>query len=298
MTHQNNNRIVFTITLMLLLAIYINNDIATNGALRGIYIWYSSLIPALLPTLILLNIILSISNEKQNHIIIFLIILAGIPTNAKILSDMLTTKRISFKKYKFLLVLSSNPSLAFFTTYIFVMINKKYSLNPTLLFYPFFIVLISSFLTAIIFLIFNKETNSLSQQLHTKEVPIFSFNLLDRIISESVMTLMKILGYIVIFSTFSELLIIKGNSVIILLIRIFLEMSCGILLILDNFNIPTIFYPMICSLCAFGGVCGIFQTLSVIPKEHNITLFFIIKYKMLNALLAFSICYIINQIIF
>lgn len=298
MEHQKINKIVFIFTTLLLLVIYANNTLAANGAFRGIYIWYSSLVPALLPALILINIILTISNQKYNVVIISLLILAGIPTNAIILSDMLKTGRITYFKYRFYLILSSNPSLAFLTTYTFLMINKKQNISPILLFYPFVIVILSAFLTALFFYIFNKESSPGKLVITTKTNTIFSFKTLDTIISNSVTNLLKILGYIVIFSTLSEILTLAGNYLPVLLIRTFIEMSCGILLILDNFHSPQLFYPLICCLCSFGGICGILQISSIIPKEHNIPLFFIIKYKMLNALLAFSICYTINIILF
>ena len=296
---KHTNKIIFILLIIFLLSIYFNTTLAINGASRGIYLWYSSLLPALLAPLIILNMLLSLSNSNQ-ALIIILCSIAGIPASSKILSDMLVTGKIETKKYIFSLLLTSNPSLSFMTSYIFILINKKQAMNNSLLFYPVIVVAISSIITTILITKLSPETLNIRKNNldKTNPAPLNTENTMDNIINSCVLTVIKILGYVVLFSTLCEILSTLGNFTIVLIIRSYLEISCGIMLILDNYNSPLLYNSLICSLCAFGGLCGILQIYCFVPYKTKEMLYFLIKYKMLNAILAFSISYVIGLLIF
>lgn len=293
------SKTIYIILTIYLILIYTYSSYAFNGASKGLYVWYSSLVPVILPVMILLRLIYLSSSKNNLWAIIFLSALAGIPTSSKIISDMYVSKRIDEKKYKYLLLLTANPSLSFLSTYIVLLINKRHSINGFLLVFPVIVVFISSTITAILFLSFNKNYNLPTYTCTQKEHAItdITINDFDDIILSSTQIMLKILGYIVFFSSFCEILLLFSDSYILTIARSFIEISCGVLIIVDNFSEPALYYPLINSLCAFGGVCGIFQILSILPKESNISLGFLVKYKMLNAIIAFSISYIIMLII-
>ena len=213
---------------------------------------------------------------------------------------MLVNNKIETKKYIFSLLLTSNPSLSFMTSYIFILINKKQVMNNSLLFYPVIVVAISSIITTILITKLSPDTLNIRKNNLDKKnpAPLNTDNTMDNIINSCVLTVIKILGYVVLFSTLCEILSTLGNSTIVVIIRSYLEISCGIMLILDNYNSPLLYNSLICSLCAFGGLCGILQIYCFVPYKTKEMLYFLIKYKMLNAILAFSISYVIGLLIF
>ena len=286
----SKNYYIFIILILIL--VYTKSSYATQGAFIGVSIWYNSLVPVLLPPLILLNLIQSLIHCKSNLPIIVLCALAGIPASVKTLSTLFINGKISNKAYKCLIIMLSNPSFSFLSTYIFILTSKKYTVSTLMILYPLVIVLLSSLLTTLIYWYINKPSDYYFSTTEISQTTDFT-TAIEESISTSTTIILKILGYVVIFSTISELIKSLGNNMLTIIIQCYLEISCGILIILDNFNSPQVCYSLICSLCAFGGLCGIFQCMSVIPKELNISYSFFIKYKMLNALNAFSISYIV-----
>lgn len=282
-----------------LVLIYTHSSLSFNGASRGLYVWYTALVPVLLPVMIILRLIYTYSSKKNIWSLIFFSSLAGIPTSSKITSDLFGAGHLDEKRYRFLIILTANPSLSFLTSYIILMINKNHSISGFMLAFPIVTVLISSFITATIHkaLNINKDYNHKSHIKYKEEPTIVTTNDFDDIILSCVITILKILGFIVLFSTLCELLLIFGDSLVFIIIRSSLEISCGVLILLENVTDKVLFYCLINTLCSFGGICGIFQIISTLPKDSHISFIFLLKYKMLNAIIAFSISYIIMLLI-
>lgn len=294
MSKQITQKFIHISLLIFLILIYTHSSLSFNGASRGLYVWYTALVPVLLPVMIILRLLYAYSSKKNVWLLIILSSIAGIPTSSKTTTDLYKEGYMDERKYRFLILLTANPSLSFLTSYIVLIINKKHSISGFMLIFPIIIVFLSSFIIATLHTILNTH-NDYIHITHIKcnnEHTLVTKTNFDDIILSCVITMLKILGFIILFSTISELLSMFGDSLFVVLIRSSLEISCGVLILLENTNNAILFYCLINTLCSFGGMCGIFQILSILPKDSNISLFFLLKYKMLNAIIAFSISYL------
>ncbi|MBS1318411.1 MAG: hypothetical protein HP042_08310 [Lachnospiraceae bacterium] len=251
--------------------------IVLDGARYGLNLWFSTLVPTLLPFMVFSNFLI------QSHLIEDLLYLPGrftqkylglstsglyaflcgfffgYPSGAKILSDLLKTDQISQREASWLLGFCNNVSPAFLITYFLTLHlahPEKIPLTFLLLYgIPAFLCLS--------FLFFRRTPHPFREKKTSK--PVLSLALLDACIYDAITVLLKLGGYILLFAilsnaiTYTPYLSLQKASFLISA----LEITNGIPAISDAFPYPES-YLLLLPFLAFGGFCSIMQTGSVI----------------------------------
>lgn len=266
--------ISFTFLLLLLFP-----DISSNGVKIGINILLYSLIPAILPLMIFSNYLIksgySLSIGKAVHPIFSRIFhtslngsyavivgfLCGYPIGAKIINDLVLDDKISTEEGNYLLGFINNPSPAFIQGYVLSLICIPHGYR--------FLILMMTYLPSIItgmIMGYNKKnhfTDSFTGRVHYPMSKI-----IDDCIFDSIITIMKLSGYIIIFSiisTFIYCIPFIPNCIKMFFVCI-PEITSGIHYI-TSFNIPIIIKLFLSLLLSIsGGLSITFQIKSVISK--------------------------------
>lgn len=284
--------IILSLSLLLLLLF---PAAATDGAKRGLILWFYQVSPSLLPFFILSGLFLSTgfsdllakllspvlspvfrcSTAGCYAIVIGL--LSGLPVGAKTVADLVSTGRISKKEGAFLLPLCNNAGPFFLLGYVSVTLlhAPEYSVCFLL------IVWISSILSALLLrpdASFSRFRNSVrttaltgipSSPATAGSTPSlsFSFGLLDAAIEQSFSLLFRIGGYIVLFSVLAELFtLLPFSPFVIACLCSLLEITTGASALCTLSLKKTVLFPLIGAVVSFGGLSGMAQTKSVLGK--------------------------------
>ena len=260
--------------------------IVFDGASLGLLLWFNTVLPTLLPFLILSGILV---NTSAIHILVkctsplfcwlfrvseygsFAVLcgfLCGYPMGGKVTSDLLNTQKITLTEAKYLLSFCNNTSPMFIISYVMHQnLQAPYLVLPAL-----GILFLSPVLCSFIFRHFYpvsyKVTTSPLSSISSSSKTNHSSGLIDECIMKSFETIVKIGGYIILFSICIRLLssLPITHAVMNLLILPFLEITNGVLTLsqsMINFQDKMI---IILSLISFGGWCSIAQTKCIISK--------------------------------
>lgn len=283
-----------------------------EGAKQGLLLWFNTVLPTLLPFIIISNLIIKMQItaalskllypifhiifgvSKEGCYPVLIGFLSGIPVGAKSVSDLLQNKSISTKEGEFLLGLCNNASPMFIMSYIAISQLKLPQMR--------FIILLILYLSAILSskLYFNvfktlksknsNEVTSLSlyeEEITTCKSEKFDFALLDASIMNGFEIITKVGGYIILFSIPARIImsLFPSENILKLLAIGLFEITTGINQI-SNANIPIYTkIVLIIILTAFGGLSGLAQTKSVI-NETRLSIITYVKVKLLNMSIA------------
>ena len=300
--------------LILIIIFFIQPNIVRAGAINGIILWYSKILPFLFPMFILSNILLqynflydilekiSVVSKKvlgsAFAIIPFIIsIISGYPSGALVTDLIVKSNRITESEGNYLLAFTNLCSFQFISAVVVLSMLKDISL----LIY----IIIPHYVGAIVLSKFLKKDFSYIR-LSKKEsfIKHISFNeAFNNAISKSILSILTIAGIIVIFSIISEYFmsivsISNGSSVL----NIFVSLIIGMLELTNGCNI-------ICSsllpievklillnfLISFAGCSIVFQTITVTSKL-DINILEYLKVKFVHGIIS-SLILIIMLII-
>ena len=265
--------------------------ITMEGTRTGLLLWYQNLLPAMLPFIIICGVILvnncenlfclpfyPIYRKKKFHkslpFLFFIGFFCGYPLGSKILKDLYHNGNFSISYANFLLPFISNISPMFLLGYFYVSLLQEKVPVTTVLFifyFPIFLLLLLSYL---IYQIFFQNTNSFSE----KQTPKKNNSNLDAVILDSFEIMIKICGYIVLFS----IMILLGNHLFpgreVTLSCCFLEVTTGLKNIMSlSFLGNEKKVALAFALLNFGGICSIFQVKSVTSKDFSLIWYVIAK---------------------
>ncbi len=311
------NKLLKGMVIIFMLIMIVFSSAAFRGASSGLLLWFHNVLPALLPFIIISNLLirLNVSTQiskvfhpilgKLFHVSsegcypIILGFLSGIPMGAKATSDLVAEQRISLKEGQFLVGMCNNASPMFILGYIAITQLKLPHIK-----YPLFaIVYTSSILGAIVYrLIFLRS----SKNAATSESDLtydnyaskykskrFTFDLIDSSIMNGFEIVTRIGGYIILFSILAQILkeigpdsgLIKAFLIGILEITTGVSQICSV-----DINTKTKIV-LVAALTTFGGISGIAQTKSVLLNSRlSIHSYFLIK--LISAVIALSITYL------
>ncbi len=275
---------------------------------HGILLWFEQILPTLLPFSILSNIILSSnlfeavqrfmkrkkfslgSISPEEWFIIICGFLFGFPIGSKLTADVYQRGLISYDRAQTLCAFTNNLSPVFVSGFV---CNSQFG-QPAWIIPTYAVLYGPPFLIGIFFLVRNKQTTIVA---HKKSASRFQIDMqiLDAGIINGFETLIKLCGYIVIFSlvvsiltycrflpSFVRMLLI-GNT----------EVTNGIS-VLSNYICNTdIKFILMIQFLAFGGVSGIAQTSSMIlPAKLSIKKYVIEKmiFVFCSTILATVMC--------
>jgi hypothetical protein len=256
----------FLTLLLLLFLLLIFHEAAITGAQNGLLLWYQTLIPSLLPFILITNSLsetgayqavsryFKSSSTGYEIMAVLLGNLCGYPIGAKIINDFVLNQYVPPAKGNKILAFASQTSPMFLIGYVYLRIIKK-----TI---PLWLFLGSIYLPPLILypLFIHGEDNLFpSKAKLTKQTARISDTFLHAV------QIMVMIGlYVMIFSILLEILLPFCPFKIYKIILSLLEITNG-LKIMEQLPLPfSIKISLICSLSAFGGFCSAFQIRSVL----------------------------------
>lgn len=265
--------------LICLLLLFTHPAAAASGCSKGLLLWYSAVLPSLLPFLILSSILIRTGLFKYLNRLyapclcrifrisengcyaVILGFLCGFPMGAKVIADLVREKCIPAEEGSYLLGFCNNVSPAFFLNYV-CLLKLGYASVPWPLVCLFYGLPLLYGLVSRPFYCFSPDPDAAQKQtsLHRLDFPM-----LDACIMDSFMTITRLGGYIMLFTIFIEFLyIFPLPPAIQILLSAVMEISSG------TAALAALPYPeplrtsLVCSCAAFGGLCICAQTQSVL----------------------------------
>ncbi len=288
-----------------------------NGASTGLLLWFTNVLPTLLPFIIISNLMVQLNITKQVIKFLYPILgklfsispqgcypvligfISGLPMGAKASADMVSEKKISQKEGDFLLTMCNNYSPVFIMSYIVVNQLKLPQIR-----YPLFTIIFVSSVSSAMFYRWmqnKKEKDMIHAQnviSDVKQPNQFSFNLLDNAIMNGFEVITKVGGYIMLFSILARLLnqIIPGSGILKASIMGLLEITTGISQICKLSINNKIKIVLLATLTSFGGLSAMAQTKSVLGDTRLSMKSYIIV-KFISAIIALLLTFIYLLII-
>lgn len=268
---------VFSAVFMILFfSILFFPEQAFRGASCGLTLWLETLVPSLLPVMILSNLLISTNLAGflayPFHYILFRFLglstygsyallcgfFCGYPMGVKVLSDLRGKNMISEEESVYLALFCNNVSPAFTTNYLI-----RNHLNPSLM--PSRAVFLIIYGAPILYGLFTnqtyrrKRTHSANAAFPVNKASLTAPNIAmtDACITNSIQSITKLGGYITLFSVFAFMmdLIPRSSDFIKAFLTAFLEITTGIQ------SLSALSLPMpvrsitLITATAFGGLC-------------------------------------------
>ena len=271
--------------------------VVSEGAKEGLLLWFIAIVPSLFPFMILSNILIKLKVTKyinrflkpvfsvlfgvreEGSYPVLIGFLAGCPIGAKSVSQLYKNGELEKKESQYLITFCNNLSPMFLIEFIGVKcLGVK---NPVLI---FVIVVISAIINAFIYRtvklgkkaqgknIGNKNNIEDKKLEENKNYPVM--DAVDESIADSCETILKIGGYIILFSIITSIIeyMIPGKySVIGCVMAGVFEVSTGAMQLAENNILPDISFwgvdvkiLLTVWFCAFGGISSVAQTYSVL----------------------------------
>lgn len=303
---------IFVVLFIIYMLLYPADALA--GSKTGLLLWFQTVLPTLLPFMILSNLLLASGFTERvpafisaffrrllglspNGCYAFLLgIFCGYPMGGKITADLYRTGLISRSEADFLLTFTNNVSPMFILTFI-IQENLK---HPEHTLRIFFILYFSTFCTGQIFRLLSlrkgRKGTCASVPQHKKETshPLPIGEMIDVSIMNSFETITRLGGYIILCSILVTA--IQKIPDVLLPLKMLLESTAEISTGIHTISLRQYEYPLqfLFTLCAasFGGFCVMLQTKSIL-KDTDLTLTPYIKGKLvqtfLTALLALAV---------
>lgn len=307
-------KIIFSLFFLLFFALMLfNPNITKSASLTGLNLWFFTLLPTLLPFMIISSIIMETGSyhyisfllkpimkylfglPEQTGYPFFIGLLCGFPMGSKITADMVVKGEISVRDGEILLTFCNNISPAFIISYLVTYVLGLNGYNAIAI---ITIMFISPIISGVIFsrVFFKSPSNNTSISTINYINTYKSGNIMDTCIIQSFENIIKLGGYIILFTILSQFITnLIDNSYFNCIISGFLEITSG----LDTFSNTLInknnLIVTTCLLTSFGGLCSIAQTFSMINKT-NLRLKVYICGKILNSIVTFLLTIIFCSI--
>lgn len=243
------NHIIVILTIIILFIILLNKDLVSNTIISSLYIWYNTLVPSMMPMIILSDILISyhdvniipknitkiiskLFNISSNSVPIFLLsLVSGFPTNGISIKKAIESNIISKDEGEHLLTFCNfgNPLFILQTVGSFYLKSSKASI----------IILISHYLSNILIGIITRKKNYPNNNYKLAPTKSQSFGeVLSSSILKSINALLFIGVTVTLFLVLTTLItnIFHLSNISNLFIKSLLEMTMA-LSYLSNLNI-------------------------------------------------------------
>ena len=278
-----------------------------EGVKNGLLLWYDRILPALLPFSIISYILVASDNlsffSRILHPVIKKLIpvspdgvypllagfLFGFPLGSKIIGQLSENGQLRSSEAQILLSVCNNISPVFITGY---MVHQCIGCDAYMLPAILCIYLPPLFFAAIRLRFLKGTASDKKNEASRSQI---TFKIIDAGIMNGFETLLKLCGYIVIFSILCKPLSLLKNSIhfVSLLFGSILEVTNGISCITGHgFSKEAMF--LLCTTCtSFGGICGIAQTSSMI-SDTTLSMSAYIRDKLFFSVMTFgcALCYL------
>lgn len=275
-------------------------------SLAGLDLWFHTVLPSLLPFMILSNVLIGANVVSQlmrpfsgffRHVLglspeggyaWLLGLFCGFPMGARLTGDMYRQHRISREEAGYLLTFANQSSPMFLSTYVVL-----HGLGDSTMTLPVFVIFYASaFLTSLVFRIRSRRFG-LPPSKQKKEVPEQTSygNLLDTSIMNGFEIITRLGGYIILFSILAGIVLqlpaplhtaapfLSGLT----------EITTGIHTISGTTLPLQVKFTAIVCCTAFGGFSTVAQT-SCMLNGTGLSIFTYLKGKLVNAAVAGLLC--------
>lgn len=303
------DRTVIAVLLLLFLFLLLFPSQTLEASRSGLLLWFDTLLPTLLPFLIVSQLILktSLINEIQKltgslfrnlfhcsengAFCLICGFLCGYPVGARLIALQMNERRLSTEEGQYLLSFCNNVSPAFCISYGLIRTMNVSSVTPYL-----FIIYGSALFFGL--LTRPKELPPRSDSKKQTSSAENIFQLVDVCIIDNFLIMIRLCGYMILFSIFCKavfLFLPESLSKTAPLIYAVFEITGGLSMISELS--PGIFRTALgIGTLTFGGFCCIFQTNSVI-KDTALSLKKYVFHKILITLLALAF-FLVDTVLF
>lgn len=290
---MKKNIYIIVLSLLVLYILFFP-EAAINAAASGLILWYTKMLPTLLPFAILSYIFVNAGIIKHPLIAGFLF---GFPLGSKITAQLVEQGYMDFEQGSRLFAICNNISPIFITGFILNLSLERPDLKGITLFILYFPSLLYYGIDSLCYYRnhYGKQTIHIHFH-HNKKAASRSqinFKIIDAGIMSGFETLTKLGGYIMLFSIFANIITcIPFHNVLLSSLLVGLtELTNGIFYI-STAPLPfSIQYILIIACTAFGGCSGIVQTASMI-KEAKFSIKKYIKTKIICSLASVILAFI------
>lgn len=309
----------FLIVISLILYLLCFPSRALAASANGINLWFHSVLPTLLPFMILSGLLVRsgaigaltrwipsflcglFGLSPQGIYVLFLGLFCGYPMGAKLTADLYLEGQISQNEAAYLLTFSNNPGPMFISGYL---MHQTLGLHHRCAL-AFFCMYLSTLLCSLVFrTVYHRwhtagmtvtsrckaSAKNIRWTSHGNKKEVSSIplpELVDTSIMNGFESVTKLGGYILLFSLISAMLeIVIPDGAFGYLLRSITEITTGSAVIAKlSWPLP-LKSTMILGAASFGGVSCIFQTSSMI-QDTNLSLSMYCAAKILNGFLTF-----------
>lgn len=250
-----------------------------SGASEGLLLWFHTVLPTLLPFIIISNLMIHTSAldlasflakpvlcrilgvSPYGSFAVLSGFLCGYPMGAKVTADLIRSGHISLSEGKYLLSFCNNTSPMFIISYIVLQ-----SLNRAELILPSIVLLfVSPLFMSFLFRRFYRPTGGFPipcTDTRHSEGRSFHFGIVDTCLMDGFEAIVKVGGYIMLFSIFIKLagLLPIHHPVFSFVLLPMLEITNGIPILCQTVYDPKLTYILVMALSSFGGLCAAAQT--------------------------------------
>lgn len=256
---------------------------AVNASRQGLILWFTQILPTLLPFSILSYVVLAsgiLPDKLGRGYIIFCGFLFGFPIGCKLSCDFYRHHMLSKREAELLSCFTNNLSPVFATAVMADMLKLPVRL-------PFYLLLYGIPLVLGLILLKTAKTTDFSPQKETASGFHMDMQILDAGILNGFETLIRICGYIMLFSILCGILsyIPCLTPKVRMFLTGFLEVTNGISA-LSTMSLNQKF-KYLCGVffLSLNGLSGLFQSASVL-KEADLSVLSYVKLKLLLVLLT------------
>lgn len=267
------------LTILIFAAMLLFPRAVFHGASEGLLLWFQIVFPTLFPFMLITNLLMASGGisfisgilrrpfcrifgvSGNGSFAVLAGFLCGYPMGAKVTADLLRTNRISLREGQYLLSFCNNTSPVFIINFIvWKTLGRDQLILPSLA-----VLMLTPVLQSFLFRRFYLEKGSRSfpdLTAGSKGTPgQADFSLLDSCMMDSFESIVKVGGYIILFSVALALLAQSGQKgPLFTALTAVLEVTNGILIIDGAVPRLALSWPLIMGLTAFGGLCSIAQT--------------------------------------
>lgn len=267
---------------------------ALSASKQGLTLWFEQILPTLLPFSVLSYVVLrsnlfagtstrkhrKISNEEWY--IILCGFLFGFPIGSKLTADLYREGRIPRKRAQYLCVFTNNLSPVFVVSVLHEILHLQVKLSFYLLLYgiPFLYGLV---------LLLRIASSEPHKQKNTASRFQITMQIVDAGIINGFETLIKVCGYIMMFSILTQMLLsVPWNHTIIpVLLSGCLEVTTGVATLGQSDITGSYKYILALFMLSFNGICGLCQTASIL-SQTNLSMRSYCKHKLIIVLLVLT----------
>lgn len=292
--------------LLLFLLMLLFPKLIFFGASTGLMLWFETVLPTLLPFIIICNLLIKTSSftvlsrlaapllgrifrvSGQGCFAVLTGFLCGYPMGAKVTADLLKNGHISQREAQYLLSFCNNTSPAFILSYLVMHNLKKEALALPVLLILVLSPIICSFL-------FRRYYHIPPANFHTSAAVYTpcSARMMDESIMNGFETITKVGGYMMLFSillTLAGQLPFQHPAFSLILLPSF-EITNGIHMICSVSEHCSASFVGVLALTSFGGFCSIAQTQGMLADTGLSVVPYIVE-KLITALVTSLIAYL------